>query len=507
MKLDFVRNTKRNMLAGTVAAVLGKVFQFLNRTLFLWLLGPEYLGLNGLFSSVLGVLSLAELGFSSALVYAMYKPIAEDDKELLCAYLKFFRNVYRWVGATIFTMGLCLLPFLPNLVHGGIPSELNLRVLYVIQLLNTSSSYFLFAYRGSVLHAYHRGDLLVNLYTISSMAQYVVVFAILYLTRNYYHYVLANSVFTVINNCLIRWLAQRHFPYITPRGCLSAARRQRVMSDVKALFLHKLGGVLTYSVDNLVISSFLGLVAVAAYGNYYAIVMMAVATVSLGYRSMTAGFGNKIHTESKADNFRLFMRVFRLTMVAVAWFAALMAALYQPFMREWTKDDPSLIRHALTPALMVVYFHVSQARQTLMTFKGAAGLWRADRWKPIVGGTVNLVLNVGLVTCLPEAYKLDGVLLSTVVTLILIEMPWETRVVFKAIFGKKEALIYWRNQALFALLTMVLCAGAWAAAFSIPLDGIAGLGVKGCVAAAVAAFPLFILFRKDLAEGFRHVRE
>ena len=148
-------------------------------------MGAEYLGLNGLFTSILGVLALADLGFGTAVVCSMYKPVADDDRELVCAYLRFYRRVYRWVGTAIFVIGLCLLPFLRVLVKGDLPPELDLHVLYLIHLVNTAVGYFLFAYRGSVLNAYHRGDVMTNIHTFTSLAQYATVFLILFLTRNY----------------------------------------------------------------------------------------------------------------------------------------------------------------------------------------------------------------------------------------------------------------------------------------------------------------------------------
>ena len=139
MKLDFRKNVKRNMVANAASSGIRLLFPFLNRTLFLWLLGPAYLGLNGLFGSILGVLMLAELGFGTAIVCSMYKPVADDDRELLCAYLKFYRAVYRCVGAVIFFGGLALLPFLDRLVHGTVPPDIDLHVLYVIHLVNKTT--------------------------------------------------------------------------------------------------------------------------------------------------------------------------------------------------------------------------------------------------------------------------------------------------------------------------------------------------------------------------------
>lgn len=203
MKLDFSKNTRRNVIAGAVNRGLGLLFPFLNRTLFLWLMGPAYLGLNGLFTSILGVLALAELGFGTAIICSMYKPIADDDQTLICAYLRFYRTVYRCIGSAIFLIGLVLLPFLRRLVHGDLPPDVDLHILYLLYLTNTAVSYFLFAYRGAVLSAHHRNDVLTNIRTVLSGAQYLTVFLILILTRNYYLYVITTVVFTVIQNLLI----------------------------------------------------------------------------------------------------------------------------------------------------------------------------------------------------------------------------------------------------------------------------------------------------------------
>ena len=470
MKLDFKKNVKRNMVANAASSGIRLLFPFLNRTLFLWLLSPAFLGLNGLFGSILGVLMLAELGFGTAVVCSMYKPVADDDRELLCAYLGFYRTVYRCVGAAIFFVGLTLLPFLGKLVHGTVPDGIDLHVLYVIHLVNTAASYFLFAYRGVVLGAHHRNDVVTNIRTGVSVAQYVAVFLVLLVMRYfldqpratvYYWYVLATVVFTVLQNVLLVKASRRHFPDIEPRGKLPPELRRRVISDVKSIFMHKVGGVITHSTDNLVISAFLGLVAVAAYGNYYYVVTTVTGLVAVVYSSMTGGFGNKIHTESKADNFRLFMKMNRLSMAVVLFCVAAMTALYQPFMRVWTKNDPHLMCHSLTPLLMVLYFYVMQSRQVLLSFKSAAALWKQDRWKPIVAGAVNLATNILFVIFLPGAYKLDGVIFSTIIGFVLIQIPWESHVVFTAFFGKSESRAYWRDQAAFAAAALALCAAAW----------------------------------------------
>ena len=527
MKLDFTKNTKRNIAADAVSRGLALLFPFLNRTLFLKFLGQGYLGLNGLFSGILGVLMLAELGFGTAVICSMYEPIARDDRELVSAYLRFYRKIYRGVGAIIFFGGLCLLPFLRCLVKGNLPDGINLYVLYLLHLVNTSLSYFLFAYRGSILSAHHRNDVLTNIRTAVSVAQYMTVFAILLVkflkpAQKYYGYVIATVLFTVIQNLLIMRESKRMFPYIEPLGELQQWRRRQVISDVGSIFLHKLGAVISRQIDNVVISAFMGLGWVAAYGNYYYVYTTVAGIPAIIYSTMMGGIGNKLNTESREKNFELFMRVCRTVGIITIWCAALMLALYQPFIRAWMgARNSTLVQHSLTPTLLVVLFYINQSRQVLLTFKGAAGLWKEDRWKPVVSGAVKLTLSLLSVLWLREKYKLDGVILSSIIGYALVQVPWETNVVFTRFFDRNYGRTYWRHQLKFALLALIICAATFGLVYIIPMKWVnklavqyhipweiskfVGISVQALIAAAVLTAIMLMLFRKDLVDVMKKV--
>lgn len=487
MKLDFARNARRNTAAMLVNKTIALLFPFLNRTLFLFVLGPEYLGLNGLFGSVLGVLMLAEMGFATAVISSMYKPIADDDRELVCAYLRYYRSVYRWVGLTIFAFGLCLMPFLGRLVHGSVPADVNLHVLFFIHLVNTAASYFLFAYRRSVIDAHNRNSVTVNIQTAMSIAQYLAVFAVLLVFKNYYWYVATAVAFTVAQNLLIYAASRRLYPDISPRGELSPARRRAVARDVRSIFLHKLGGIVSMHSGNLVVSSCLGLVAVAAFGNYYYVITAVGGLVSAIYAPMLGGFGNKIHTESKEMNFALLMKVREAIGMVVEWCAAMMAALYGPFIALWSAGRPELVRHALTPVLMITLFCVNQSRQALLSFKAGAAMWRQDRFKPLAGALSTLAVSIVLANVLPDAFKIDGVVAAAIATFVFIETPWESHVVFTGFFTPAEARRYWLAQARFFMTVPAVCLATWGAARFVEAGGIRGLCLRGALAAAVAA--------------------
>lgn len=152
-------------------------------------------------------------------------------------------------------------------MHGTAPADIDLRLVYLIHLANVVLSYFLFAYKGVLLTVHQRQDVQTHIHTGVTIAQYAASLGVLCLTRNYYYYVLTTVVFTVLTNLLVARATSRLFPDIGCAGRLSRERRRKVLSDVGSLFLHRVGTVISYSSDNLVISSCLDLVAVAAYGN------------------------------------------------------------------------------------------------------------------------------------------------------------------------------------------------------------------------------------------------
>lgn len=212
MKLDRTKNAIRNFFWGIINRVITLLLPFIARTIIINSLGAEYLGLNNLFTSILNVLSLAELGVGTALVYAMYKPIAEENKEQICALLKLYRTCYRFIGGVILLAGLTLVPFLPKLVHGSLPSGINLYVLYSIFLSNTVLSYFLFAYKQSLLQAHQRTDICSNVGSIINISMNIIQIVVLLRFRNYYLYILLKPVFTVITNIVIAHVTTRMYP-------------------------------------------------------------------------------------------------------------------------------------------------------------------------------------------------------------------------------------------------------------------------------------------------------
>ena len=193
----------RGAVFGIINKVVIIIMPFILRTIIIHRIGTDYAGLNSLFTSILRVLNMAELGFASAAAFSLYKPAAEDDTEKICALLSFYRKIYYAVGGVMLMIGLCLLPFLDHLIKGSYPDDINLQILYIIYLVDSASSYFLFSYKNLILNVYQRVDIISIISTILHMAVYLVQVVVLYVFRAYYAFVILDVVYTVLNNLFV----------------------------------------------------------------------------------------------------------------------------------------------------------------------------------------------------------------------------------------------------------------------------------------------------------------
>ena len=220
MKIERTKNASRNIAFGIILKIYQIILPFVMRTIMIYLMGIEYAGLNNLFSSIFQILNLAELGVGAALTYSMYKPIAEDDTNKICALLKLYKICFEIIGIIILGLGLICVPFLPYLINGSIPDNLNLYVLYLLYLTNTVLSYWLFSYKKSLIYAHQRTDINSKIMIITYTIQYIGQIIILFALKNYYLYLLMSIISQILNNILAVYIVNKiYFNYI-PKGDL-----------------------------------------------------------------------------------------------------------------------------------------------------------------------------------------------------------------------------------------------------------------------------------------------
>ena len=487
MKEGRTANATRNAIFGVAFKVVTILVPFVIRTLMIYIMGAEYVGLNSLFTSLLSFLSLADLGIGQALVYSMYKPIACSDKEQVSALLNLYKKLYRLIGTIILIVGICLVPFLKYLVKDGCPEDVNVYVLYGIYLLNTIISYWLFGYKQSLLVANQRSDIVSKRSLIVQSAMYLFQISALWISRNYYVYIIMLPVFTVVTNLANSVIVDKMYPEYKCEGTVSKELESSIRKKVIALFGTKANSVIMHALDNIVISAFLGLAMVGKYGNYYYIMNAIIGVMTTIYSSLTAGLGNSIVTDTKEKVYRDFDTLSFMNACIVTFCTVSLLCLYQPFMKIWVGDD--LMLEFGIVLLLVVYFYVYQIRRIVLTYKDAGGIWWEDRFRPYVMMLTNLIGNFVMV----QIIGLYGVILSTIIAMC-VSWPWEIYTLFKYVFHASSKM-YYRKLLQYILFTVVVASASWGLC-SLTMDGILGLFIKAIICVAVSMISIVTVFRR-----------
>lgn len=448
-KIERTRNATRNIIFGVILKIYQIIVPFLMRTAMIYLMGVEYLGLNSLFASVLQVLNLAELGVGSAMVYSMYKPIAEDDSVTICALMKLYRTYYRCIGLVIAVVGTALTPFIPKLISGSVPSDINIYILYILNLFATVLSYWLFAYKNSILQAHQRNDVVSKITIVTNTIQYGLQLLVLYIFRNYYYFVIVALMTQALTNIVTAIVADKLYPKFKPKGNVKKQQTKEINQRIRDLFTSKIGFVIYDSADTIVISAFLGLTMLAVYQNYFYILSAITGFISVIFAACTAGIGNSIVTETKKKNYD---DLNKLTFI-ICWLAGFcsvcLLCLYQPFMELWVGKE--LMYSFSAVICFVIYFFIRQLNSLFNLYKDASGMWHEDRFRPLVAALTNLALNLVLV----QIIGIYGILLSTVLAILCVGMPWLLHNLFTVIFEKKYLMQY-LNKLLFYILTVLV---------------------------------------------------
>ena len=301
-------NARKGIGFGVINNLLNVLLPFVSRTIILYTLGTKYLGLGGLFTSIINVLNISELGFSAAVSYILYKPVAEGDDKKVCAVLSFARKCFLVIALIISIGGIAVMPFLKNLISGDVPDGINIYLLYLIYLANVVVSYLMFAYKRILFSANQRFDIETNILSTTLVIQYILQIILLLIFKNYYIYAVVVPLMTVVNNLLCQHFTKKMYPQYFPKGKIEKEEIAVLKKKVGGSFFSRLGETIYLSVDSIVISAFFGLVILGMYGNYYYVITSLVALFGMVHNTMRPIIGNCIATENKDINFKRFLQ-------------------------------------------------------------------------------------------------------------------------------------------------------------------------------------------------------
>ena len=483
-------NARRNIISGFANKLLSILMPFLIRTVLIKKLGMDYLGLDNLFVSILQVLNLSELGLSSAIVYCMYAPIAENNVKVVNAYYGFIRKAYQVIGVLVLFLGVLIIPILPHLIRGNVPGDINLYTLFFVYLFNAVISYFLFAYKNVMLSASQRVDIYNNIMSISRLVMYSLQIIVLFSFSNYYVYIIMVPLSTIINNIITSKYVDNHFKEYRPCGKLRSEEIESLKHQIIGLFIGKLCVITRNSFDSIIVSAYFGLVVTAIYNNYYYIMNAVVAIMAIISASIIPGIGNSIATETVEKNYHDFMKFNFIFCWVTGCCTVLLVCLYQPFMKMWVgRSNMFSLSSAI---LFAIYFFVLMIGNIRAAYTEAAGLWWENKGRAIFESVANLILNV----VLGKVWGVNGVIVATILTTVIINFIMSSKIIYKYYFKNikiNEYFIISLFWVIAAGISMIICLYVNKI---VELDGILELVKCSIICLCVSNTIFWVIFHK-----------
>ena len=459
-------NSLRNLRYAALLNLALVLVNFIARRIFVTVLSEQYLGLNGTFTNVLSMLSIAELGVGTAITYSMYKPLAVRDEELLLSLMALYRRYYRVIGLVIAVLGVALTPLLPYLTY-DLPDIRNIRLIYLLFVLDSALSYAL-VYKQSLISADQKQYIVTAYRNLALMALAIVQSVLLILTGNYYVYLAAKIVSTVAINILLARRADRMYPFLKNRSPrpLPADVRAEISKNIRATLIHKLGTVVVFQTDNLLIAIFVGAVSVGIYSNYVMITAGLTTAYLLVFRSVTASVGNLCAEADRTHAREVFWELDLFTRWLYGFSAISLVVLLNHFIGSvWLTKD------YLFPMELVLIisanFYVTGMRQSVLTYRDAMGLYWYDRYKAVFEAIINLVVSI----LLARRYGILGIFIGTFVSTVTTCLWVEPYMLFKHGF-RFPVRGYFLRYALNTVLTVAAGFAAWYLASLLPDTGL-----------------------------------
>ena len=494
------------MRTAVVCQVLMILVNFVLRRVFIGTLGEVYLGLNGLFADILAMLSLAELGFGVSITYSLYRPVAEGDTEKVRSLMLLYRNIYRAVGLFVLLAGLAITPWLDFFVSEMPDIPESIRLIYILNVVNASVSY-LFIYKASLLFADQKKYTELIITTGVKFTAAAAEIAILLIWRDYIAYLGAVIAGTLIQNILISRKVEKTYPYLGGRGAspLPASEREAIRKNVGAMAFHKLGAVIIFSTDSILMAKYVSVAAVGLYSNYMLIRKALSSVIEPAFTGITSGFGNMNVSEDEDHKYRSFNNVLFFAAWAFGFCSICLLCLFNPFISLWLGE-----KYTFGPAvvlLIVISFYLYAMRMPAGSARDAMGLFTKDKYKPIPECILNLGLSILWAKQLGAAYGAEGgiagVVLGTIASTILVPFWVEPLVVYKYGFGKRA----WSYFIRFAVYTAVTAAACLACVWLCGLTpgGIAGFALKALICLTVPNFVFLICYHRT--SEFRFLKD
>ncbi len=423
-------NSIKNAIVAAIMNLITILIGFIAQKVFIQTLGTEYLGINGLFTNILSMLGIVELGLGSAIIYNLYEPIADGNKEKVKSLMLFYKTSYRVIASLITIIGLCIIPFLRYIIGQANINE-NIVYIYILFLIDIVASYLL-TYKRSILYA-NQKMYIINLIHIGYLLILnITQMIILKLTHNFIFYLWIKIVCRFIENIVITVISNKMYSYIQEKNIkpIEKETKKGIFIKVKGLIYHKVSSFIVFGSDNIIISTFIGVRTVGLYSNYNLIIQTLSNMISQVFSSITASVGNLLIDGNEKKSYNIYKNMLFLDSWIFAFSSAGILCIIEPFIKLWIGKQFILPFAVLV--VLIINFYMQGMRKTSNTFKEAAGIFYEDRYVPIIESLVNIIASIILV----KLFGLTGVFIGTIISTGVVFFYSYPIFVYKPIFKR-----------------------------------------------------------------------
>lgn len=480
-----------NIVTGVGGYALSMVLSLINRMVFTRCLPAAYLGISGLFSNILGMLSLAELGVSGAIVYALYKPLAENDEEKIASLVRVFGSAYKVIGTFIGLAGICLLPVLHLLIGEQPQIRESIHVVYLFFLFDVAGSYF-FTYRSTLLVAAQKNYLVTGVTYLFQCILAVVQAVFLYATRNYMGYLAIQVSCSMLTYICISRMAVKQYPYITRSDIkpLEPNERKNIFRNMRDLMAYNISGVLVNSTDNIIITYFSGLITTGLASNYTLLTNALNSLLRQIFNGIGASVGNLNAVESQEKKFSVFRATNLLNFWVYSWGTVGILFVSTDLVRLLFGESYAM--EFAIPAVLALNFYTVGMQNAMWTFKHTMGLFRYGRFVQMFTAGLNLLFSI----VLGKLWGLFGIFFATFLARLLTNLWYDPYVIYCYAFSKKP-LEYLKKYGFYlAVLAMQIIVCLLVCRW-IRISPLMDVLLKGVLVSLISNGIFFLVFRKS----------
>lgn len=471
--MEFNKNSRKKnafLISGMGIAnqVISNILAFVYRTIFIQLLAAEYLGINGLFSNIIQIFSLAELGIGSVIIFRLYQPIKDENIAQTAALMRFYKMFYWLLASLVLVISIFLMPFLPYIIKDfySLPEDLNPYLIYGMYVVQSATSY-MFSYKQTLLDADQKGYINTAAVMITSCVRYGASIAFLYLTRNYTLVLATGIVINILSNVGINlYVNYKYRPVFQNKTKLQMVEIKNIFKDTTAMLCHRIGSTIVTSTDNVILSTYIGTLAVGIYSNYYMIIQIVQNLMGSLFGSFTSSIGNYILSVSKEKTYQLYYRLHFACMWITAFCSSSLYILMSPFIKTVWNGEKLLFPNCVVIILCLNFF-LSFSRGANTAFSNASGLFIYDKMRPLIEAVINLVISI----VLAQNIGVSGVFLGTIISNIVTVWWREPYLLHKRVFEKKMGKYFavYFGWGILALITSAIL--SWITA-ALPENGL-----------------------------------